>query len=363
LPASAEAPDHEHLRDRDRLSALDELFHSTTAYLESGSYFELMKFISRFPKYAPFNCFLLHMQNPKLTYVATPFQWHSRFGRAVSPGARPLVILAPMQPVAFVYDLEDTTGDRLPPELDRPFKTDGHVSVQVWDRTSFNCAERDLIDIRNSDFSRLRAGRARVNTDESVLIGSQRRVAKYIIELNQNHTREEKYATLVHELAHIYSGHLGGDPDGWWPGRSSLSRTDAEFEAESVSFLVCRRLRLETPAAQYLARYLESEAVIPRISLETVLKVTAYIESLGQKELQPRKARAENNRVKGPRPAVVNSDAATLGSAESGNASPGGQQTLFRAAQGLKARTLVSPAKTGKSARTGKEGKGGQPDV
>ncbi|PYX70752.1 MAG: hypothetical protein DMG72_18250, partial [Acidobacteria bacterium] len=39
------------------------------------------------------------------------------------------------------------------------------------------------------------------------------------MQLNNKHTREEQYSTLVHELAHIHCGHLGGDADGWWPDR------------------------------------------------------------------------------------------------------------------------------------------------
>jgi hypothetical protein len=49
---------------------------------------------------------------------------------------------------------------------------------------------------------------------------------------------ESRYATLVHELAHLYCGHLGTPDDGWWPDRQNLSLTVCEFEAESVSDLV-----------------------------------------------------------------------------------------------------------------------------
>jgi hypothetical protein len=48
------------------LCALDEMFVSSRRYRSSREYLELLKFISRFRKYAPFNCALLHFQNPAI---------------------------------------------------------------------------------------------------------------------------------------------------------------------------------------------------------------------------------------------------------------------------------------------------------
>ncbi len=123
-----------------KVSPLDELFRATLAYRRSTAYFDLMKFISRFPKYAPFNCFLLHTQNPNLSYVATPFQWWSDFERKIKPDSRPMVILVPFGPVSFVYDLADTEGKKLPRQLERPYETWGdHVPETVWHNTRRNC--------------------------------------------------------------------------------------------------------------------------------------------------------------------------------------------------------------------------------
>jgi hypothetical protein len=275
-----------------KTSPLDELFRATLAYRRSQAYFDLMKFISRFPKYAPFNCFLLHTQNPNLSYVATPFQWWADFERKIKPDSRPMVILVPFGPVSFVYDLADTEGKRLPRQLERPYETWGdHVPETVWYNTCRNCEERDQISILTKEFSPLQAGVATSN-QLAVTVGSRKLRAKRIVQLNSKHTPDEQYVTLAHELAHIHCGHIGGDPDGWWPDRRRLGLQKVEFEAESVSFLVCSRLRLKTTAAEYLAWYTSNNEIIPDISLETVLKVAGYIESLGQKELELRKSKA-----------------------------------------------------------------------
>jgi hypothetical protein len=280
---------------RDKIGALDELFRSTLAYRRSTAYLDLMKFIGRFPKYAPYNCFLLHTQNPTVSYVATTGQWRIRFGRTVKPEAHPLVILAPMGPVAFVYDLVDTEGEKLPRELEQPFETSGHVPESVWVRTKLNCEQRDRIAVLTRQFSLFQAGAAMTNNSRSVLVRPQNLPAKRVVHLNGEHTRGQHYATLVHELAHIHCGHVGGDPEGWWPDRRGLGASRIEFEAESVAYLVCSRLRLETNAERYLAWYAGKNETIPDISLEIVLKMAGYIESLGQKELGPRKPRAKNS--------------------------------------------------------------------
>jgi hypothetical protein len=56
---------------------------------------------------------------------------------------------------------------------------------------------------------------------------------------------------------------------------------------------------LETSAAKYLAWYTGKNETIPDISLEMVLKVAGYIESLGQKELAPRKAKTKSTATSG----------------------------------------------------------------
>ena len=44
-------------------NAVDELCRASKRYRHSQAYMELLQFISRFPNYSPFNCFLLHTQN------------------------------------------------------------------------------------------------------------------------------------------------------------------------------------------------------------------------------------------------------------------------------------------------------------
>ncbi len=110
--------------------------------------------------------------------------------------------------------------------------------------------------------------------------------------LNAKHSSEAKYATLAHELAHLYCGHLGIPNSDWWPDRRGLSETVREFETESVAFLVCGRLGIKNPAAEYLSQYVNSHTSTPAISLNCVLKSAGLIEQMGQSRLNLRKERS-----------------------------------------------------------------------
>jgi hypothetical protein len=106
--------------------ALDELFSLTRQYRSAKAYHDLLRFIGRFRFYSPFNAMLVHVQMPGAIFVASPSRWLHDYGRLIRPGARPLVILQPMGPVMFVFDVSDTEpqdgAPQLPKEIVKPFE-------------------------------------------------------------------------------------------------------------------------------------------------------------------------------------------------------------------------------------------------
>jgi len=108
--------------------------------------------------------------------------------------------------------------------------------------------------------------------------------------LNSVLSAEARYGTLVHELAHLYCGHLSTPNGQWWPDRQNLSHAVREFEAESVSYLVCTRLGIDTASDEYLAAYVRKCPATPALSLDRVMKSVQLLEQMGRARLGLRKA-------------------------------------------------------------------------
>lgn len=221
--------------------ALDELLKRTILYRSSREYSELLKFVARFRSYSPFNALLVHIQKPGAVFVAPPDRWLYQYGRGVKPGARPLVILQPMGPVMFVFDLSDTEGKPFPPQLESPFRVKGGPVGDRLQRLIEN-SKRDGVLVVVSETGSGQAGSIgdADSPDWVMAFGESQVAVRYVVEINQDLDDGARYACLVHELGHLYCGHLGTPNPDWWPDRNGLPEVIREFEAESVAFLVCR---------------------------------------------------------------------------------------------------------------------------
>jgi hypothetical protein len=291
----AEIFENNRLIDQDiELNAVDEIFAASTRYRHSHEYINLLKFISRFPNYSPFNCFLLFMQNPSISYVATARTWDRKFKRRPKINARPMVILAPMGPIRFIFDIKDTEGlpvDDSKLETTRPKAK--HLG-KVYRNTLFNCNIQAItvyettLDHENSDTATRITPALRKQYKDLHL----KKDANYLIIINQRHSLEEKYASLVNELGHIFCGHLGIDSHAWWSERQALNEIGEEVEAESVTFLVCRRIGLFASSEKYLDNYAPSNQQLPIFSLNAVLQAASYIEAMGKSRWKRPKKRS-----------------------------------------------------------------------
>ena len=292
------------LSEQSTKQALDELFNATYAYRSSKEFYDLIKFVRRFRFYSPYNAFLIHIQRPGASYVAPPHRWKRKYGRTVKPNANPIVILQPMGPVMFVFDVSDTEkgpyAKPLPVGIDKPFEVrGGKIGDELW-RIEDNVI-RDGIRIHGQKTGSQAAGSIqRINGRHLPPLiytyGKDRQGNKkhyevqvrYEMLMNLDLSPEARYATLAHELAHLYCGHLGTPNKKWWPDRLGLSHSAVEFEAETVSYLVCQRIGIDTPSEDYLSGYIGKHDKVPHISLECIMKAGGIIEKMGQKRLKPR---------------------------------------------------------------------------
>ena len=264
-------------------TSVDELIAAALAYDSPERLKSLLEFTIKLRRYSPYNAMLLHIQNPESTMIATPRDWRKRYKRKVRPDGRPLVILAPMHPVMFVYDIKDTDGPPLPEavqmEMKDPFQALGWVPDNVWEKTLSAC-ENLKITLQDKPLSENQAGQIERIGDD-----------RFSITLNRNHTREQKYATMVHELGHLFLGHIGESSLGWWKSRCHMGLQSRELEAEIVSYLVCSRLGFELGSDKYLAGYLKG--ALPDFSLDCALKAAGKIEEMGRGKLRKKKVNSQ----------------------------------------------------------------------
>jgi len=290
-------PDRDVLADSGRTAgvdtnALDEMFEASRRFRDGPEYLRLLAFIARFPKYSALNGFLLYIQNAGATYLATSGTWLRQFSRRPFYTAKPLVILAPMSPVLFLYDLEETEGEPFPQKLLQIPDCQPRLLREVLDRTIRNAAihgiavrsESALPEERSSVISLTYGTRkefARLNIDSRM---------KYLLLMGEAETLEERYTLLVHGLGHIFCGHVGIDTLAWWQDRSGTDPAQADIEADSATFLVCRRRGSMTGGKQFLSILQGGEEELPALSLNGVFHATHYIEQMGKSEWkQPRK--------------------------------------------------------------------------
>lgn len=227
----------------------------------------MLKFINRFPKLSPFNAFLIHTQNSGVELVLTASKW-AKYGRKINHQARPLVILVPFGPVNFVYDIADTNGEPVPEQILHPFITSGRFDKAIFNKTVKNC-KKEKIEYIENNMHKTSAGYAQNIKDN------------FSVTVNSGYSVNEKYSTLIHELAHIFCGHLGVNKTSWWKSRTGMDKKSVEVEAESVSFLVCKRNGLQTTSESYLSNYIQHHEEIPPVSFDTILTVSGYIERMG----------------------------------------------------------------------------------
>lgn len=275
-------------------NAIDELFAADSRFRSSREFMQLLNFIARLPQYSSFNGFLLYAQNPTSSHVATARTWARKFGRHLKFNARPLVILAPMGPIKFVYDLNDTVGAPVLAERLTSYPATQRFQTRIIENTVQNCALHGIVarevvlNDRRSDTVVRVTPSIRKRYRHLNLVKD----AGYLVMLDPAGRPEAKYARLALELGHIFCGHLGIDKNAWWSERHHLSATQGEIEAESVAFLICQRKGLTSSAGKYLARYQLTEQQIPVFSLNAILQAVNYIEAMGRSRWRKPKKRS-----------------------------------------------------------------------
>jgi antirestriction protein ArdC len=230
---------------------LNQLAEGVTKLTESEAWQAWLRVQRRFHRYSWGNALLINLQRPDATQVAGFHSW-LRLGRHVRKGEKGIAIFAPIvnrvhaeDPVtgedtvittapktfriAYVFDLAQTDGEELPAlpvnklhgaDLDGLYPR----LLNVAESIGFSVQAIELDGSRNGD----------CNHDHR------------LIRIESRNEPCQQVKTLAHELAHAI---LHGV-------RDELSRELAELEAESVAYIVCADLGIDS--SEYSFGYLAS---------------------------------------------------------------------------------------------------------
>ncbi|GAA4808853.1 hypothetical protein [Tomitella cavernea] len=278
----------------DERKGLDALWESALAHGRAPLSADLLQFVRGMPSIAPYNAALIGVQRPGSRFVLTARAWRKRFGRRVAPGANPLVILKPFGPVQFVYDVADVEGEPLPDEIISPFAASGPVTEDGFARFTRALPSAGIAYAESQHGPASAGALARLGTPRRRRVGDTDTELAYEMVVNRALDVNAKFATVAHELGHLYCGHLGAvappvtvdrrgirtRPKDVVKDRSHLGHAAMEYEAESVSWLVCGRVGVDTPSAEYLGG-LPQDGSESKVSLEAILGAVHRVESLG----------------------------------------------------------------------------------
>ncbi|MFZ5572865.1 MAG: ImmA/IrrE family metallo-endopeptidase [Thermodesulfobacteriota bacterium] len=253
---------------------LDQLLNDSKLYTQSKDYKELLDFVVRLRNLAPFNAMLLQVQKPGLRFAASALDWRERFGRRPKEKARPLLILWPFGPVALVYDEMDTEGKDLPEGV-AAFPARGDIDEDRIASFRVRIAKKNIgwcyVDEGDNNAGTIRVVRCAKN---------QKEATQYQINMNHNHSPAIQFATLAHELGHLFLGHLGLDMKLKITDRRHQDKQQKEIEAESVSYIVCTRNGVISKSQSYLANYVNENATVDNIDVYQVMRAAGQVETL-----------------------------------------------------------------------------------
>lgn len=225
---------------------LDRLTEGIAKLTTSRAWREWLDVQRRFHRYSFGNTILIHLQRPNASYVAGFNTW-LRLGRHVRRGEKGIVIIAPIVrrvrieqqngdeqvivgtphnfKTAYVFDLSQTEGEDLP-EISSHLVGDDPQSafvplVEVAASVGFAVELVDEFpDARNGDCSH----------------------AAHRIRVRHGLAPAQRVKTLAHELAHAV---LHG------PGCELSERGLKELEAESVAYIVCHELEIDSSSYSF----------------------------------------------------------------------------------------------------------------
>lgn len=255
-------------------------------------------FANRMRGFGPFNVQMIYAQRPGAGLVATRREWEAQ-GRTVRRGAIPIVVLRPMGPIEYVFEELDTDPPIQRDPANDAFAADGPFDPERLTKliaalakpTSRHLTVRVKLQSFGANLAGwinrqpIQAGKHDPAVKRDAAASKAAGGAVWDVAINGRLTPAEQFVTLLHELGHLFCGHLGAfvennltvDEFGW-PDRSGLPHATREIEAELVAWWLANREGLTTGSPLYLRPYLEQSGDdIELVDLDRVTRAVARV--------------------------------------------------------------------------------------
>lgn len=279
------------MSDTDQQARLDVLFGGVKSYRSSENFQKMLTFCGKMKQIGPYNAMLVFIQRPGATYLLTETKWAKEFDCGILPNARPVLVLIPFGPLEYLFDISDTFPLNKNPQLTKqfgelteylkePFATSGDFDKRLLTKVVGNLSAQGIAYNPNFVAGASYGAQIQLLTEECHMLEfydknfSFKYPAHYLLSVNSNAGEGERMASILHELGHLFCHHLISplNHEKWWQCRN-LPHDVKEFEAESVAWLICQRIGLQTPSERYLSGYLSANKEIPAgVSIEAIFK-------------------------------------------------------------------------------------------
>ncbi len=281
---------------------IDELHLKIKAFRQSDRFKEMLDMAAKFHYLAPFNALLVSMQKRGAAFVLSVNQWR-KLGRRPKINGQQLIALVPFGPVQVLFDYSDTEpieGVRIPygegvaAVMDWWEYKSGKwerlkgqtVDPEFWRKLKENMARYGIAYHDDMNAAGRFSGYIREYKDESLQLYIGRNQyemvkfqakSRFLINVNKDYPSGMKLLTVCHELAHLFCRHVYYEKS----KVRELTIKEEEFEAETVAWLVCKRLGIDIPSEDYLATYAR-EGELPNYNLNEIMKAVTKIENMIQ---------------------------------------------------------------------------------
>lgn len=227
------------------------------------------------------NIALAHRQNPDISQIASMEKWN-KLGRNVNRGENSLKVLIPEKyqdaqnitrigfKVGRMFDVTQTGGKSLPQR-----------TILYNDKPEMEKALSALVDYCPVEIKPV---------DPQQLAVAAYSPSNKVIYFPEEMTDTQTFASLINEIVHAKL-HNGGQ-------YADYTRDDCELDANSVSYMVCRRFGIETdlPDAYDVAKLYERlEPSERRAALDMLQKMSEQIGDKVEREIMPPERNREHD--------------------------------------------------------------------